>query len=141
MKFIFSLSLTRNFMIALAFFSLLHSVIAMAGQDMPTLSQISKMVTVLDVAYAPGSIQNPFMAEKAIDEANAAKIELQKWFVQSEIACYEKFFVTSCLNDIKRNRRSNTDILQRIIVEAKALQRLKHIEQLDEQLMEKNLPK
>lgn len=110
---------------------------AMDEQDKAALPQLNRTITSLDKAYAAGSIQTLTMAEQALAETDSAKITLQKWYVQSELACYEKFFVTYCLNGIKLIRRDNNDILQRITVEAKALQRKQHIEELDEKLKEK----
>lgn len=105
----------------------------------PDLPQLQKTINQLDAAYRVGSIQTSEMAESALNATSAAQTDLQAWFVQAEQDCYEKFFVTACLNDIKLLRRDNAAILQRIKVEAKAFQRLQRIDQLDERLKEKNL--
>ena len=138
MKFALRFPFALNIVAASFLFLSLFSADAMAQQGKLTLSQLDKTIATLDHTYAVGKILTSVEAEKAIGEASVAKIDLQNWFVQSEVECYEKFFVTSCLNDIKLIRRTNTEILQRIIVEAKALQRLKHMEQLDQRLMDKN---
>lgn len=113
----------------------------MAQQSKLTLPQLTKKVATLDQTYAASAIDSSSMSEQAIVEANAAKSDVLKWYAQAEQTCYDKFFVTSCLNDIKLTRRDKLAILQRINVEAKAWQRKQRIEQLDEKLQEKNSKK
>ena len=113
----------------------------MAEQNKLTLAQLTKTVAKLDQTYAAGAIESSTMSEQAIIEANTAKNDVQQWYVQAEQACYEKFFVTSCLNDITLTRRDKLAILQRINVEAKAWQRKQRIEELDAKLQEKNSQK
>ena len=103
-----------------------------------TLLQLNQKIKTLDKIYSTGAIQSAIIAEKAIDEASETKNDLQKWYLQAEQACAEKFFVTSCLNDIKLVRRDKLSILQRITIEAKAWQRKQRIEQLDLKLQERN---
>ncbi|MBC7405614.1 MAG: hypothetical protein H7252_08020 [Cytophaga sp.] len=130
---------TSVFVLAVfSFFMSVQTANAIDEQGVDSLTQLNKTVTLLDKAYAAGSIQTLMVAEQALSDSDSAKINMQKWYLQSELACYEKFFVTYCLNGIKLIRRNNNDILQRIAVEAKALQRRQHIEELDEKLKEKN---
>lgn len=113
----------------------------MAQQSKQTLPQLTKTIATLDQTYAAGLISSSTISEQAIVEATSAKSEVQKWYVQAEQTCYDKFFVTSCLNDIKLTRRDKLAILQRINVEAKAWQRKQRIEELDAKLLEKNSQK
>lgn len=106
---------------------------------LPDFPQLQKRIAQLDLSYRVGSIQTPEMAELALSETGAAQSDLQTWFIYAEQECYEKFFVTACLNQIKLLRRDNAAILQRIKVEARAFQRLQRINELDERLKEKNL--
>lgn len=112
-----------------------------AQQSKLTLAQLTKMVAALDQTYAANAITSSAISEQAIIEANSAKNDVQKWYTQAEQTCYDKFFVTSCLNDIKLTRRDKLAILQRINVEAKAWQRKQRIEELDAKLQEKNSQK
>jgi hypothetical protein len=112
-----------------------------AQESKLTLPQLTKTIATLDRTYSAGAIGSSTMSEQAIVEANAAKNDVQKWYVQAEQTCYENFFVTSCLNDIKLMRRNKLAILQRINVEAKAWQRKQRIEELDAKLQEKNSQK
>lgn len=112
-----------------------------SGEGKLSLPLLAEVISTLDLTYSAGAIQSANMAEQAIVEANITKIDLLKWYAQAEQACAEKFFVTSCLNNIKLVRRDKLSILQRITVEAKAWQRKQRIEQLDEKLQEKNKQK
>lgn len=107
-----------------------------AKADLP---QLQKTISQLDANYRAGSIQTLAMADMVLSATSAAQADLQTWFAQAEQDCYEKFFVTACLNHVKLLRRDNATILQRIKVEAKAFQRLQRINELDERLKEKNL--
>lgn len=95
---------------------------------------LASEITGLDARYAPGSIQSKDAAEQALAQATADDAALQGWYTQAEQACAEKFFVNSCLIDIKLHRREYHSILQRISIEAKAFQRKQHIEELDKEL-------
>ena len=118
---------------------LLFPVATLAGKEAKlTLPQLNQIIKALDVTYSTGAIQSAIMAEQAIVEASTTKNDLQKWYAQAEQTCAEKFFVTSCLNDIKLVRRDRLSILQRIKIEAKAWQRKQRIELLDLKLQEKN---
>lgn len=114
---------------------------AMAQESKQILAQLTKTVATLDQTYTANAITSSTISEQAIVEVNAAKSDVQKWYAQAEQTCYDKFFVTSCLNDIKLTRRDKLAILQRINVEAKAWQRKQRIEELDAKLLEKNSQK
>ncbi|MES2047584.1 MAG: hypothetical protein V4447_04225 [Pseudomonadota bacterium] len=114
---------------------------AMAQQSKLTLEQLTKTIATLDQTYSAGAIESSAMSEQAIVEVSVAKGDVLKWYAQAEQTCYDKFFVTSCLNDIKLNRRDKLAILQRINVEAKAWQRKQRIDELDTKLQEKNSKK
>ena len=112
-----------------------------ANEGSITLLQLNQLIAGMDHTYFAGAIQSASMAEQAIAEASATKNELQKWYVQAEQTCSEKFFVTSCMNDIKLVRRDKLSVLQRINIEAKAWQRRQRIDELDQKLLEKNKQK
>ncbi|CAN5905899.1 hypothetical protein BH11PSE12_BH11PSE12_16710 [soil metagenome] len=114
---------------------------AVAQQTKVELRELNKTIVTLDTHYAAGSIQSLATAEEALSETSFAQEDLQVWYMQMERDCYEKFFVNYCLNEGKMILRNHTVLLQRIIVEAKALQRRQHIEQLDESRRVKNLEK
>ncbi|MBI3727682.1 MAG: hypothetical protein HY254_05030 [Burkholderiales bacterium] len=111
--------------------------IATCAQAMPggsELAQIANLAASLDQKYVAGSINSAEQAEAALKESSAAQLRLQSWYEQSERACHQTFFVNDCLNDVKQHRRQYIVSLQRIALEAKALQRKLRIEQLDKEL-------
>ncbi|MBI3285947.1 MAG: hypothetical protein HYZ65_14020 [Burkholderiales bacterium] len=92
---------------------------------------------VKELATRHADLQTAGQAEAALQETGAAQSRLQAWYAQAERACHAAFFVNSCLGDIKLQRRQQQTVLQKITLEAKALQRRLHIEQLDRALQQK----
>ena len=109
-----------------------------ANEGKLTLPQLNQIISNLDRTYSVGVIQSAVMAERAIAGASSTSNDLQSWYLQAEQSCGDKFFVTSCMNDIKLVRRDKLGILQRIKIEAKAWQRKQRIDELDHKLQEKN---
>lgn len=110
---------------------------ALATPGSTELTQIANLSASLDQKYAAGTIGSAEQAELALQESNAAQLRLQSWYEQSERACHDTFFVNDCLSDVKQKRRLYIVALQRISLEAKALQRKLHIEQLDRELAQR----
>jgi hypothetical protein len=113
---------------------MLPGVSASAQEALIDLNRLDKKIVTLDVTYGAKSIASSTSADAALSETVIAQAELQAWFAQADRACYERFFVNSCLDKNKLTRRRLSDILQRISIEAKAYQRKAHIEELDAQV-------
>jgi hypothetical protein len=113
----------------------------LAQQAKIDLAVLNKTIVALDANYASGTILSSAVADQALTEAEIAQDDLQIWFLQEESNCYERFFVTACLNGNKLSKRNYQTILQRITVEAKAFQRKEHIDQIDADLKLKNTPR
>jgi len=96
--------------------------------------QLATTIKGMDGRYATGSIQSRDVAETALAQVAENDAALQNWYGRAEQACYQRFFVNSCLIDIKLHKREYSMILQRIRVEANALERKLHIEELDNNL-------
>jgi hypothetical protein len=96
--------------------------------------QLSARIKELDVRYAAGNIQSRDAAEAALEQVAVNDAALQNWYARAEQVCYDRFFVNSCMIDIKLHRREYHMILQRIRVESNAFQRKQHIDELDEAL-------
>jgi hypothetical protein len=122
------------------FGAMLFSQNLLAQQAKIDVVVLNKTIVELDASYASGTILSSVAADKALTEAEIAQEELQIWFLQEEANCYERFFVTACLNKNKLKKRNYQSILQRITVEAKAFQRKEHIDQIDADLKLKNNP-
>lgn len=112
-----------------------------AQEDKIELAVLQKKIAELDLLHSSTSIQSGVKADLALNESEIVQEQLRLWYLQAENHCYDKFFVTSCINDSKLVRRKLFAILQRISVEAKAFQRKEHIDQLDADLQQKNISK
>ncbi|MFZ6871208.1 hypothetical protein ACO0LF_03975 [Undibacterium sp. Di27W] len=108
-----------------------------AMPDSEELAQIASLTASLDQKYAAGSLATAEQAENALNESSATQLRLQRWYEQADRACHQIFFVNDCLNDVKQQRRQYIISLQRISLEAKALQRKLRIEELDRDLAKK----
>lgn len=115
------------------------SPFAAATPDQAEWNAIAAATTELDSRYQRDTILSVEQAESASLETNALQVRLQSWYSRSERACRELFFVNDCLADIKRLRRTQTLVLNRVSIEAKALQRKLHIQQLDQDLQQKQM--
>lgn len=97
-------------------------------------AQIESAVRQLETNFPKGSIDSMSMVGNVIQLAAKTKADLQQWYLQSEQGCYERFFVTACLNKLRVDHVRYNDSVQRVLIEAKAFQRKHHIEELDEAL-------
>jgi hypothetical protein len=110
---------------------------AFASLDSDELSAIARLTESLNQQFVGGTIVSGDAADLALKESNAAQSRLQNWFEQAEKNCHNNFFVNSCLNDVKHEGRKHIVVLQRIALEAKALQRKLRVEELDRELAQK----
>ncbi|MFZ6748313.1 hypothetical protein [Undibacterium sp. Ren11W] len=140
MKKIFNERGIRNLLTLVLLSAALMGPDLQAQDDKVDFAVLQQKVATLDLSYGSTSIQSGEKAELALNETEIAQEELRIWYLQAENNCYDKFFVTSCINDSKLVRRKLFAILQRISVEAKAFQRKEHIDQLDADLLQKNTP-
>jgi putative salt-induced outer membrane protein YdiY len=120
------------------FVSLLTANLAMAADDTrQELDAIAQQVHALDARYPVKGISTEQQAQSAIEESQNLQNRLQNWYNQSERHCYDIFFVNNCLREIKVERRQYLPTLQRISIEAKALQRQLRVMERDEELARK----
>jgi len=101
------------------------------------LAQIATVVHALDARFPAGGIQTNDAADVAIKESAEAQERLQNWYVVAEHHCYNTFFVNDCLKEIKVERREYLPTLQRISLEAKALQRQIKVMERDRETAQK----
>jgi hypothetical protein len=105
-----------------------------AQKRVMTDSQIGDAIQGLETSYPKGSIDSMTMVANVIEVVVGIKADVQLWYQQSERDCYDRFFVTACLNKLRVTHVHYNDTVQRVLVEAKAFQRKHHIEELDESL-------
>lgn len=101
------------------------------------LEQISSEVKNLDHLFPAKGISSADAAETALDQSQQLQNRLNVWANGAERYCYKTFFVNDCIKGVKLHRRENLPILQRISVEAKALQRQLRVMERDKELAQK----
>lgn len=87
--------------------------------------------------YPPGSIQSVETADKVLTDAQQERARAEAKFADDERACYPKFFVTSCVDAAKEERRRTLAQVQQVEVEANAFKRRARVEERDRALAEK----
>jgi hypothetical protein len=87
--------------------------------------------------FPAGSIQSVETAELALTEIEQQRSRIEASFAESELACYPKFFATSCLDAAKEQRREALAELRPIEVEANAYKRRARAAERDKALADK----
>lgn len=112
---------------------------ASLGQETPmTADQIAERIGRFQKHFPSHSITTSQEAQAALDQSVQLRTEIESWYQHAQTACYERFFVNMCLNDLKLTRRTYSDALQTVVVEAKQLQRKIRLQELDDQTAAKN---
>jgi hypothetical protein len=79
--------------------------------------------TTIPERYPSGSIRSEELADKALSDLEAERKAIDARYAESERACYDKFFATSCLQKAKDARRDSLAKLRAIEVEAHTFKR------------------
>ncbi|MBC3868765.1 hypothetical protein [Undibacterium oligocarboniphilum] len=108
-----------------------------AGEQPDELKIIAVQVHAMDTQYPVNSIHTNEEAESIVTQSEALQQRLQNWYVSAERHCYDLFFVNNCLKQIKIDRRQYLPTLQRMEIEAKAVQRQLRIIARDQELAQK----
>jgi hypothetical protein len=87
--------------------------------------------------YPAGSIHSVEQAEQAIADVTRERAAIENRYVSEEAACYDKFFVSACLDGAKERRRQALQPLRNIENEAKHFQRQARVDERDKALAEK----
>ncbi len=91
--------------------------------------------------YAPGSIASTEIANRALEDVRRERDVVESQFAHEEAACYQKFFVTSCMDAAKDRKRMALKQLRAIEVEANARNRRAAVEKKDQALSERQAKK
>lgn len=94
---------------------------------------------VLAERYAPGSIDTVEKATAALEDVTSARAEVDQFYADQRVACYDKFFASACLDDVRKRRRVAQSSLRKIEVEANALLRKEKAAERDRALAERDL--
>lgn len=87
--------------------------------------------------YPSGAITSTETAAQALADVKQQSALIETQFAENEAACYEKFFVTFCLDKAKQRRRMALKQLESIEVEANAYNRRARVEERDQALRER----
>ena len=89
--------------------------------------------------YASGSIDTSDIAKAALDEVIDARVEIDRMYSTQRIACYDRFFATSCTNDVREKQRAALSKIRKIEVEANAFLRKEKAAERDRALAEREV--
>jgi hypothetical protein len=98
-----------------------------AGAQSQDLAGFEKNIILLGEKYPAGMIQSKEVADHAILEAEEALATMQKLWSSNEQLCYDKFFTTKCIDDLRLTRRKIQETLKRIQVEGKSFLRKERV--------------
>ena len=94
--------------------------ICFAGESFELLQEEANQIKQ---KYSIESIESSEVANAAIGASLALQSRLGSWYVEHEAACYERFFVNACLQDVKLKRRQLLPELKAIELAAKDFKR------------------
>ena len=119
--------------------SIFASVLFCVLNAMPGLAFAQPASTALQIHYPAGSIQNDQQASAALSEVSTERKEIEQIFIEDKNACYDKFFVSSCLNSAREKRRIALRIVRKVEVEANAFLRKEKADERDRAVAERQL--
>ena len=91
----------------------------------------------LRLVYPSGSIVSVALADKALSDASARRAEIQARYLRDESPCYERFFVTRCVDAGKERRRIALAEVRAVEVEADYIKRRDTADQRDKAIAER----
>lgn len=103
----------------------------------PVSSDATESFASVIERYSPGTITSTEIADQALEDVKRQRAGVGAKFAEDEAICYEKFFVTSCMDAAKDRRREALKQLSTIEVEANAYNRRARVEQKDQALRER----
>ena len=89
--------------------------------------------------YASGSIDTSDIAKAALDDVIDARVEIDRMYSAQRIACYDRFFASSCMNDVREKQRAALSKIRKIEVEANAFLRKEKAAERDRALAEREV--
>ena len=88
--------------------------------------------------YPSGSIDTTDKAKAALDDVIEARLDVDRLYSNQRVACYDKFFATSCMNDVREKQRAAMSKIRKIEVEANAFLRKEKAAERDRALAERD---
>ena len=90
--------------------------------------------------YPPGSITTAARAQLALDDIAGIRADVDRLYSNERLACFDRFFATSCVNDVRDKKRATLTKIRAIEVEANALLRKEKAAERDRALAERDNP-
>jgi hypothetical protein len=87
--------------------------------------------------YPSGSIDTTDKAKAALGDVTEARLDVDRLYANQRVACYDKFFATSCMNDVREKRRAAMLKIRKIEIEANAFLRKEKAAERDRALVER----
>jgi hypothetical protein len=116
-EFLLSKVITR----LLSAFILCSAVNANAADTIAERStKLEAEVVAYHQSYPVRSISTNSIAETAIAEGDKLQTSIQSLSADAESACYQRFLVNACIDDVRHLRRKLQDLVRRVTFEAKA---------------------
>ena len=89
--------------------------------------------------YPPGSIETPEKAEAALGEVATTRADVDRFYSNQRLACFDRFFATVCTNDVREKRRAAFTKIRKVEVEANAFLRKDKAAERDRALAERDM--
>lgn len=112
-------------------------VAAVHAQDAPIAAKPASPVSEIVQRYPAGSIGNVVQADEALERISRERKRVESEFKAREEQCYDRFFMTSCIDKARERRREELALLRPIEVEANAFKRRATVEERDRRLAER----
>jgi colicin import membrane protein len=87
--------------------------------------------------YPPGSIKSVAVAEKVLSAVGDERARIEANYAAEQTACYPKFFMTSCMDKAREQRRYALAQIRPVEIQAEVFTRRDRVEQRDKVLAEK----
>jgi hypothetical protein len=89
--------------------------------------------------HVPGSIQSVEAADEVLHDIEGARQKIERSYAVEQHACYDRFFVSSCLSRAAERRRLALQQIRPAEIEANVYKRRAKVEERDKNLAEQRL--
>jgi hypothetical protein len=89
--------------------------------------------------YPSGSIETTEKAEAALGDVATTRADVDRLYSNQRIACFDRFFATACMNDVREKRRAAFTKIRKVEVEANAFLRKDKAAERDRALAERDI--
>jgi colicin import membrane protein len=87
--------------------------------------------------FPAGSIRSELLADQALAAAQKERAGIEARYVAEQRACYERFFVTSCMEAVRERHHAALEQVRPIEIEAEKFKRQQRVAERDKALAEK----